>query len=276
MNTECDVRLWPKRTSQAVTEPSFQSVNLQQLRLEDARALLGRDESLALTEGESDGTAYLQRLIDGLCELSLKDPLTGLANRRHFRNVLDRTIEVVARSGEPALLLMLDIDYFKKVNDTHGHQAGDMVLQAVAKMLAKCVRPMDTVARYGGEEFAVVLPNCHAYFGVTIAERIRQTMQDMVVPISPTLQLNITVSIGGAYAPEWVRSTAALWTERADQQLYRAKSEGRNRVCLDQQQEIFVSAEEKNMLFGHLALGDPAWIEGSTNDTAASAMQRVN
>lgn len=263
-----------------MTDLSFLSVNLQQLRLDDARALLGRDETLALPQSDVDGTAYLQRLIDGLCELSLKDPLTGLANRRHFRHVLDRTIEVVARSGEPALLLMMDIDYFKKVNDTHGHQAGDLVLQAVAKVLAKCVRPMDTVARYGGEEFAVVLPNCHAYFGVTIAERIRQTMQDMVVPISPGLQLNVTVSIGGAYAPEWVRSTAALWTERADQQLYRAKSEGRNRVCMDQQQEIFVSAEEKNMLFGHLALGDPAWIEGSTNDStagaAASAMQRAN
>lgn len=267
-------------THTPVTEPHSPSVNLLQLRLDDARALLDRDDALALPEGEKDGTAYLQRLIDGLCELSLKDPLTGLSNRRHFRSVLDRTIEVVARSGDPALLLMLDIDHFKKINDTYGHQAGDMVLQAVAKLLSKCVRPMDTVARYGGEEFAVVLPNCHAFFGVTIAERIRQSMQDMVVPISPVLQLNVTVSIGGAYAPEWVRSTAALWTERADQQLYRAKSEGRNRVCLDQQQEIFVSAEEKNMLFGHLALGDPAWIESSASEAAgavpANSMQRVN
>jgi diguanylate cyclase (GGDEF)-like protein len=174
-------------------------------------------------------------------------------------------------------LLMVDIDHFKLVNDTHGHQAGDQVLQAVAQALTKCVRPMDTVARYGGEEFAVVLPNCQPFFGATVAERIRQTIQDMPVTILSGKILNITVSIGGAYAPEWVRSTAALWTERADVQLYRAKKEGRNRIFIDTQQEIFVSAEEKNMLFGHLALGEPAWIESVSGDaTAAATGQRVN
>jgi hypothetical protein len=90
----------------------------------------------------------------------------------------------------------------------------------------------------------------------------------------------VTTSVGGAYAPEWVRSTTSLWTERADLQLYRAKKEGRNRVFLDQQQEIFVSAEEKNLLFGHLALGEPAWIESVTGDlsgaSAGGATQRVN
>jgi diguanylate cyclase (GGDEF)-like protein len=250
---------------------------LDKLRLDDARALLGRDSTLALPPETESATEYLQSVIDGLCELSLKDPLTGLSNRRQFRTVLDRTIDQVARSGDPALLLMLDIDHFKKVNDTYGHQAGDKVLQTVAAALLKCVRPMDTVARYGGEEFAIVLPNCHAYFGGTIAERIRQTIQDMPISIAPGQDLRVTISIGGAYAPEWVRSTAALWTERADVQLYRAKSEGRNRVFLDTQQEIFVSAEEKNMLFGHLALGDPAWIEGIAGETpGGNAVQRVN
>ena len=134
---------------------------------------------------------------------------------------------------------------------------------------------MDTVARYGGEEFAVVLPNCHTLFGIAVAERIRQTIQNMSIPLASGLLLSVTVSIGGAYAPEWVRSTAALWTERADVQLYRGKHEGRNRVILDTQQEIFVSAEEKNMLFGHLALGDPAWIEASAMDGNAAG-QRVN
>ncbi len=247
------------------------------MRLDDARALLDRDVSLAPTGRAETALEYLQRVIDGLCELSLKDPLTGLANRRHFRAVLDRTIDMVARSGEPALLLMVDIDHFKHVNDTHGHPAGDLVLLAVAQTLAKCVRPMDTVARYGGEEFAVVLPNCHTFFGVTVAERIRQSIQNMAVPIASGQTINVTVSIGGAYAPEWVRSTEALWTERADVQLYRAKHEGRNRVILDTQQEIFVSAEEKNMLFGHLAQGEPAWIEAVSGDAAAlAAGQRVN
>ena len=260
----------------AVASPTpGSSIAFEQLRLDDALALLDRDSTLAPPKRPDSALAYLQSVIDGLCELSLKDPLTGLANRRHFRSVLDRTIDMVARSGEPALLLMVDIDHFKKVNDTHGHPAGDQVLLAVAQALAKCVRPMDTVARYGGEEFAVVLPNCHTFFGVTVAERIRQTIQNMSVPIASGEVLNVTVSVGGAYAPEWVRSTAALWTERADVQLYRAKNEGRNRVILDTQQEIFVSAEEKNMLFGHLAQGEPAWIEAASGD-AAGAGQRVN
>ena len=87
------------------------------------------------------------------------------------------------------------------------------------------------------------------------------------------------LSIGGAFAPEWVRSTAALWSERADLQLYRAKEAGRNLVMLDQQQEVFVSAEEKNLLFGHLSLGDPAWIESTAADHSGGnnngSMQRV-
>jgi len=259
------------------SSPPAPLLALDQLRLDDAKALLDRDSAVALPSPATSPLEYLQGVIDGLCELSLKDPLTGLSNRRHFRSVLDRTTEMVARSGDPALLLMVDIDHFKGVNDTYGHQAGDQVLQAVAVALAKCVRPMDTLARYGGEEFAVVLPNCHTFFGGTVAERIRQTIQNMPVEIASGQVLNITVSIGGAYAPEWVRSTAALWTERADVQLYRAKREGRNRVFLDTQQEIFVSAEEKNMLFGHLSLGDPAWIEAATGEVAASGTgQRVN
>lgn len=259
---------------------SYSPIELQHLQLDSARALLDREMTIALPTPEESATDYLQAVIDGLCELSLKDPLTGLANRRHFRTVQDRTIDVVARSGDPALLLMLDIDHFKKVNDTYGHQAGDLVLQAVARTLARCVRPMDTVARYGGEEFSIVLPNCQTTFGSMVAERIRQTVEALAIQVAPGVILQVTVSIGGAYAPEWVRSTAALWTERADVQLYRAKTEGRNRVFLDQQQEIFVSAEEKNLLFGHLSLGDPAWIENVSTEgsagSASSSMQRVN
>ncbi len=260
--------------------PTSTSIDLLQLQLDDARALLDRAMHTGLPDPKQSPGAYLQGIIDGLCELSLKDPLTGLGNRRHFIAVLDRTIDNVARSGDPALLLMLDIDHFKKINDTHGHPAGDRVLQSIAHAISRCVRPMDTVARFGGEEFAVVLPNCHTAYGSTVAERIRETVEALVITVAPNLHLKVTISIGGAFAPEWVRSTAALWTERADVQLYRAKAEGRNRVCLDQQQEIFVSAEEKNLLFGHLALGDPAWIESATGDLASTGtgteMQRVN
>lgn len=227
-------------------------IDLQALRLDDARALLEHAGHDSRQQADESALHYLQRLIDGLGELSLKDPLTGLGNRRHFRTVLERSIEVVARSGEAVLLLLLDIDHFKNINDTHGHVVGDQVLQAVARCLAACVRPMDTVARYGGEEFAMILPSCRPAYGRAVAERIRSTIESLSIAASPQLSLKVTISIGGAYAPEWVRSTADLWIERADTQLYRAKTTGRNQVHIDQPQEISVSAEEKGLLFGHL------------------------
>lgn len=236
-------------------------IDLHALRLEDARALLEHGEKNSRQEAGESPAHYLQRVIDGLCELSLKDPLTGLANRRHFHAVLERSIDIVARSGESMLLLMLDIDHFKSINDTHGHLAGDQVLQAIANSLTGCVRPMDTVARYGGEEFAVILPSCRPAFGLAVAERIRQAIATLSISVAPLVSLNVTISIGGAYAPEWVRSTPGLWIDRADQKLYRAKTEGRNRAVIDQPPEISVSAEEKGLLFSQLVLDDPAIID---------------
>jgi diguanylate cyclase len=194
--------------------------------------------------------AWLQSLIAGLCELSSRDALTGLSNRRQFELALAREVDRVARSGESAMLLMIDIDHFKKVNDTHGHAAGDLVLKAVASVLEDCIRPMDTVARFGGEEFAMVLPNCAASFGLAVAERIRMQVQRQRVGVAPGKDICVTVSIGGAYAAQWVRSSAALWVERADQQLYRAKAGGRNRACVEEPIGTPVSAEEKGLLFG--------------------------
>lgn len=242
-------------------------LDLAALRLDDALALLRHAGRPGAQQAGESPAAYLQRVIDGLCELSLKDPLTGLGNRRHFLSVLERAIETVARSGDSMLLLLLDIDHFKSINDTHGHLAGDQVLQAVAQCLAGCVRPMDTVARYGGEEFAVILPSCRPLFGRAVAERIRQTIASLQIAAAPLLNVQVTVSIGGAYAPEWVRSTADLWIERADLQLYRAKTGGRNQVRLEQPQELAVSAEEKGLLFGALDLDA---------STAAEPDTRVN
>ena len=200
--------------------------------------------------GAAGKVEWLQAVVDALCELSSRDPLTGLANRRQFELALASEIDRVARAGEPALVLMIDIDFFKKVNDTHGHAAGDMVLKGVAQALQDCIRPMDTVARFGGEEFAMILPNCPSSFGQTVAERVRAKVQARQVTIAPGEQVSVTVSIGGAFAPQWVRSSAPLWIERADQQLYRAKGEGRNRACLEQPTVSLVSAEEKGLLFG--------------------------
>ena len=227
-------------------------VDLRDLRLDTAHALVVQAVGSETALRRELPSRYLQGLIDGLCELSLKDPLTGLANRRHFRAVLEREIDRVTRSGEAALLLMIDIDHFKKVNDAHGHLAGDIVLQSVARTLGACVRPMDTLARYGGEEFAVVLPTCQAGFGSVVAERIRRAVANTPIKVSGSVELNVTVSIGGAYAMQWIRSTTLLWTDRADQMLYQAKAAGRNRICIEEQPDSTVSAEEKSLLFGPL------------------------
>lgn len=221
------------------------------LRLEHARMLLEQSGNKHLVKPGANAE-MLQALIDGLCDLSQRDALTGLANRRYFASVLDREIDRVARSGESALLLMVDIDFFKRVNDTHGHAAGDIVIKVVAQRLLQCVRPMDTVARYGGEEFAVVLPDCPAFFASIVTERIRVAVEREPIHIGPGLHISATISIGGAFAPGWIRSSASLWVERADLQLYTAKSQGRNRANLEQTPVSTVSAEEKTLLFGNL------------------------
>lgn len=219
------------------------------LQLEQALRLLGQSGQEPLPPGDASDPAWLQTVIDALVELSSRDALTGLANRRAFDLALVREIDRVARSGEPALLLTLDIDHFKKVNDTWGHAAGDEVLRAVAAALQDCVRPMDLVARTGGEEFAIILPNCGAAFGLAVAERVRERVARTPVPVQPGQRVEVTVSIGGAFAPQWVRSTPALWIDRADQQLYRAKADGRNVVRIEPAVVSVVSSEERRALF---------------------------
>ncbi|MEY2687620.1 MAG: hypothetical protein RL375_1818 [Pseudomonadota bacterium] len=220
------------------------------LQLEAALQLLARAGQPFPDELRPGSTAWLQFVIDGLCNLSSRDPLTGLVNRRQFESALDREIDRVARAGETALLLILDIDFFKRINDQHGHGVGDVVIQSIGRALQECVRPMDTVARIGGEEFAVVLPNCMPTFAQAVAERIRKRIESTQIHVPGHEPLVATVSIGGAFAPQWVRSSRHLWLERSDRQLYRAKNEGRNRCCLETHTLPDVSAEERGLLLG--------------------------
>ena len=213
--------------------------------LRETRRLVRRSD-----RAEFDMNQLNLRLQDLAAELEYRathDPLTGVLNRAAIIELVNSHFS----DGDIALIV-LDIDHFKRINDTHGHVAGDRVLQSVARTLAACVRPMDTLARYGGEEFAIVLPACQAEFGRAVAERIRRAVAAMPIPVSPHTAVHVTLSIGGAFALQWIRSTTALWTSRADAQLYRAKSEGRNRVCIEEQPNSTVSAEEKTLLFGQL------------------------
>ena len=226
------------------------------LQFERALQLLAQSGH-PLPPGEPGTLAWQQAMIDALVDLSSRDALTGLANRRAFEMAVAREVDRVARSGEPALLLTLDIDHFKQVNDTHGHAAGDQVIRAVANALVDSVRPMDLVARVGGEEFAIILPNCASTFGQTVAERVRRRVERVPVALVPSgQQVTVTVSVGGAFAPQWVRSTPSLWQERADQQLYLAKAQGRNLVRLEPTAVSVVSNEEKRLLFDSFQLQD--------------------
>ena len=230
--------------------PPARAAKNSPLQFEQALQLLAHSGQ-SMPAGEPGSPAWQQALIDALVDLSSRDALTGLANRRSFELALTREVDRVARSGESALLLMVDIDHFKRVNDNHGHAAGDQVIRAVAQALADSVRPMDLTARIGGEEFAVLLPNCPAAFGPQVAARVRQRVASAAVTLPlDGQQLSVTVSVGGAFAPQWVRSSAAIWLQRADSQLYRAKAEGRDRVCLEQSAALDVSAQEREMLLG--------------------------
>ena len=229
------------------------------LQFEQALQLLAQSGQAPPT-GEPGSPAWQQALIDALVDLSSRDVLTGLANRRAVELALGCEVDRVARSGEPALLLALDIDHFKRVNDSHGHAAGDQVIRAVANALLDSVRPMDLVARVGGEEFAIILPNCASTFGMTVAERVRRRVERMPVALGALVpgaqEITVTVSVGGAFAPQWVRSTPTLWQERADQQLYMAKGQGRNLVRLEPTAMSVVSLEEKQLLFDTFQIQD--------------------
>ena len=138
---------------------------IERLQLSEALALLGDGVRAQLPDAHLHPIDYLQAIIDGLCNVSLRDPLTGATNRRHLMTALEGELDRVARSGDAALLLMVDIDHFKAVNDTYGHNIGDLALKHIALLLHQCVRPMDTLARYGGEEFAIGLRACQTAYG---------------------------------------------------------------------------------------------------------------
>jgi two-component system cell cycle response regulator len=161
-------------------------------------------------------------------ELSRTDPLTEIANRRAFEEELHARFEHACRYNRPLSLAMIDVDHFKDINDTYGHQAGDMVLRRLAGVLRRCSRQSDVVARYGGEEFAVILPETQLFDALQFAEKIRAAVaaEDMGEGMPP----RVTVSIGVAAMGHSIFRTAAELVAAADAALYRAKAKGRNRV----------------------------------------------
>jgi two-component system cell cycle response regulator len=166
-------------------------------------------------------------------EMAITDQLTGLFNRRYMSRHLGTLIANANSTGKPVSFLILDIDFFKQVNDTHGHDIGDEVLREFATRISANVRGIDLACRYGGEEFVVVMPDTDLNFAYMVAERLRQAVADAPFRISSGPgQLPVTISIG-VTASEGTGDTAEALLKRADQALYRAKRDGRNRVVAD-------------------------------------------
>ncbi|WP_300363507.1 GGDEF domain-containing protein [Hydrogenimonas sp.] len=162
--------------------------------------------------------------------MSYTDMLSGLNNRRHFMAFLKKEFERYRRTGKSFSLLMIDIDRFKRINDTYGHPVGDSVIRTLADIVRDEIREMDFPARIGGEEFAVILPEIDAKNALKVAERIREKAQNHPVDIPGGEPARFTVSIGVAAAGADSDETSLI--KEADEALYRAKREGRNRVVL--------------------------------------------
>ncbi len=165
-----------------------------------------------------------------LVEMATQDFLTGLLNRRETFRRLDEELQRSRRLAVPFSVLLLDLDHFKQVNDIHGHSAGDLVLQTVASVLRRGVRPYDLCCRHGGEEFLVVLPETALTGAAGIAERLRSEIEQQVISLPDGQTLQVTASIGAAALAG--DETIDQLIIRADEAMYQAKQSGRNRVCL--------------------------------------------
>ena len=176
----------------------------------------------------------MSRLNDELKVASRIDGLTGLFNRRYWQERFEQAYKLAKRREKPSTALMLDIDHFKKVNDTYGHQAGDSVIQSLAHLIKRCVRETDLAGRYGGEEFAVILTDSAVDNAVTVAERLRRLAEhSQVEHEGQILKFNISVGLA-EFSP--LCDSPMEWLERADQALYQAKQTGRNKYCVWQEQ----------------------------------------
>jgi two-component system cell cycle response regulator len=176
---------------------------------------------------------YTERLRDNVqlsIEMAITDGLTGLFNRRYMEMHLATLVEQAASRGKPIAVMVLDIDYFKAINDGHGHDAGDDVLREFSLRIRKSIRNIDLACRYGGEEFVLVMPETDMAVATMVAERLRRRIATEPFVIQQGVgSLTVTISIGIA-ALTAPTDTAAVILKRADEALYRAKRDGRNRV----------------------------------------------
>ncbi len=197
---------------------------------------IDKNEMLARVRTQIKKKRYTERLRDNMqmsIELAITDGLTGLFNRRYMETHLGTLVDQSAARGKPITVLVLDIDYFKAINDSYGHDAGDDVLREFSLRIRKATRNIDLACRYGGEEFVIVMPETDMAVATAVAERLRRRIATEPFAIQKGARhLEVTISIGIA-ALSGVGDDAATILKRADQALYRAKRDGRNRVVPD-------------------------------------------
>ena len=191
-------------------------------------ASVGRVVSLIVNQASA--AIDLIELLEANKSLALHDGLTSLLNRRAFDEQLERAVSQAERAGQPLSLLMLDLDHFKRLNDTYGHAVGDIALQAASAEIRLQVRGGDLAARYGGEEFAIILPDTDGPAAFRMAERLRKSLSDRVIKISDE-QIHITASCGVSATDLGYRTPRTL-IHSADEALYASKETGRNRTSL--------------------------------------------
>jgi two-component system cell cycle response regulator len=195
---------------------------------------IDKNEMLARVRTQIKKKRYTERLRDNVqlsIEAAITDALTGLFNRRYMETHLATLVEQAANRGKPIAVLILDIDFFKAINDGHGHDAGDDVLREFALRIRKSIRNIDLACRFGGEEFVIVMPETDMAVATVVAERLRRRIANEPFTIQGgSAQLDVTISIGIAGLDE-PGDTAATILKRADEALYRAKRAGRNRVA---------------------------------------------
>lgn len=214
------------------------------------RCPIGKDDCLILNEVISLKNECLR-----LQNLSETDGLTGLYNYKYLIKTIDIEMERTLRTGLPTALIMIDLDHFKKINDTYGHEAGNAALKATADILTKNVRRMDVVCRYGGEEFAIVMPGIRLHRAIMSAQRLRHTLSAYPVDIGGS-KINITASFGvEVFGPNSTFSSPTAFIMAADELLITAKRQGRNRTCYKNQDKIVdtttLSVDEKEALLGY-------------------------
>ena len=216
------------------------------------------DKPPACPVGESscewlDEITDLRQQIDELSELVSTDALTGLFNFRHFKTVLQAEMDRSKRSGIPTSLVLVDLDHFKAVNDTYGHEIGNQALQHLADILKGEVRTTDIVCRYGGEEFAMIFPETHLNLAVKVADRIREEIASNPVPLEDG-EINLTASMGASVYMKTSVLDLEDFVDSVDKYLYEAKQSGRNCIChidyADLRKVTEVGFDERAMLFG--------------------------